>query len=247
MTNQVEVFQPQDSQPAPIVANQPVDMLQYAIQKDAAIDVIERLMALQEQTRQREAKAAFDRAISIAKSEIPVILKTQSVAFGDTKYKYEDLGQIATIVDPILSQHGLSYRFRTESDIKDKAIKVTCVVSHQLGYSEENSLTAANDSTGGKNAIQAIGSAQTYLQRYTLKAALGLASAKDDDARFQENKMETITEIQVNRINELISKTNSDIDQLCRAQKVQSVPEIAAKDFKSVERLLLMKFERGAK
>ena len=37
-------------------------------------------------------------------------------------------------------------------------------------------------STGpGRTAIQALGSTQTYLQRYTLKAALGLSASKDDD------------------------------------------------------------------
>lgn len=40
---------------------------------------------------------------------------------------------------------------------------------------------AAPDTGGAKNAIQARASAQTYLQRYTLKAITGLSEQDDDD------------------------------------------------------------------
>ena len=39
------------------------------------------------------------------------------------------------------------------------------------------------DQSGNKNGFQAIGSAVTYLQRYTLKSALGLSAEVDDDAQ----------------------------------------------------------------
>jgi hypothetical protein len=76
----------------------------------------------------------------------------------------------------------LSYRFRTETPINGPVI-VTCIVSHRDGYSEENSLSAGRDDTGNKNSLQAMGSAITYLQRYALKASLGLAAGIDDDGR----------------------------------------------------------------
>jgi hypothetical protein len=73
---------------------------------------------------------------------------------------------------------------------------VTCIIAHSAGYSEENSLSAPFDPSGNKNPLQAIGSAQTYLQRYTLKAALGLAAAKDDDAHsVQSNTADETGEI----------------------------------------------------
>ena len=46
-------------------------------------------------------------------------------------------------------------------------------------------MTALADKTGSKNAVQAIGSTVTYLQRYTLIGALGITTADDDmDARI---------------------------------------------------------------
>jgi hypothetical protein len=57
-----------------------------------------------------------------------------------------------------------------------------CIVEHRDGHSEDTSLTAQPDNSGKKNSIQAIGSTITYLQRYLLKLALGIAASKDDDA-----------------------------------------------------------------
>ena len=64
---------------------------------------------------------------------------------------------------------GRTARFRTAQ--QDGLVRVTCVMSHRDGYSEETSLQSGVDASGNKNSIQAIGSAITYLQRYTLKAA----------------------------------------------------------------------------
>jgi hypothetical protein len=123
-----------------------------------------------------------------AKAEIPVIRKNREVDFPSksggarTNYRYEDLAEIARTVDPILARHGLSYRFRTSSP-PNEPVTVICVIAHRSGHFEENTLSAGRDDSGNKNSIQAVGSTLTYLQRMTLKAALGLAAAEDDDAR----------------------------------------------------------------
>lgn len=156
----------------------PMAMLDRAVSQGANVETLDKLMGLQERWEANRARKAFDAAIAAAKAELPIIVKTQEKTGAGGNYRYEDLAAIARQVDPILAKHGLSYRFRTESN---GTVKVTCIVSHRDGHSEENSLSAAPDTSGSKNAIQAIGSAVTYLQRYSLKAALGLAASKDDD------------------------------------------------------------------
>ena len=98
------------------------------------------------------ARNAFNQAMASAKAEMPVIIKDQTVEFtskkGRTNYKYEDMATLARTVDPVLTRHGLSYRYRTTSD-KD-TMTVTCIVAHKDGHSEENSLTAPNDVSGNK-------------------------------------------------------------------------------------------------
>ena len=164
----------------------PMSMLAMAVQRGMDPDTIARLLALQKEWEANQGRKAFDEAMAAAKAEIPVIHKNREVDFtsakGRTNYRYEDLGEIARTVDPILAKYGLSYRFRTSSTPNEPVV-VTCIVAHRDGHSEENTLCAGRDDSGNKNSIQAIGSTLTYLQRMTLKAALGLAASTDDDGR----------------------------------------------------------------
>ena len=158
--------------PAPLT---PMEMLDRAVSNGAGMETLEKLMALQERWEKNNARRAFDEAIAQAKAEIPVIIKTRT---GHNEKKFADFASIARVVDPIITKHGLSYRFRTTQDDR---IHVTCVLSHRDGHSEETTLAGPPDATGNKNAIQAIGSTLTYLQRYSLTQALGLAASEDTD------------------------------------------------------------------
>ena len=60
-------------------------------------------------------------------------------------------------------------------------MSVTCRITHRMGHSEEVSMSAFKDDSGKKNAIQQVASAITYLQRYTLLAATGLATHEQQD------------------------------------------------------------------
>lgn len=205
MNNVVQI----DSQETLPAAATPMDMLQIAVEGGADIAVLEKLMALQERWEANQGRKAFDNAISAAKSELPTIIKTKEVDYVNNKgqrthYQYEDLASIAETVTPILSKHGLSYRYRTSQ--KSGIVSVTCIISHRDGYSEETTLSAGRDETGSKNNIQAVGSTLTYLQRMTLKAALGLAAAVDDDGSTTENG-EPINDDQIKALFALIKGT----------------------------------------
>jgi hypothetical protein len=166
---------------------QPMDLMERAIATGADPVVLEKLMMLHERWEASRAHKAYAAAIADAKAEFKKITKSRSVDFsttrGRTNYRFEDMNDIAGAIDEPLSKHGLSYRWRTVSDMQKSIHTVTCIISHRDGYSEENSLTAVSDNTGNKNNIQAVGSTVTYLQRYTLKSALGLTVSDDDDAR----------------------------------------------------------------
>ncbi|MDO1560385.1 ERF family protein [Brevundimonas sp. 2R-24] len=163
----------------------PMEMLNAAVSQGAGVDVLEKLLALQERWEAGQARKAFDAAVAAAKGEIPPIVKNREVDFttqkGRTNYRHESLDEIERVVAPILTRHGLSYRFRSKQG--EGRLTVTCILSHRDGYFEETDLSAGNDTSGNKNDIQAIGSTATYLQRYTLKLALGLSTTTDDDGR----------------------------------------------------------------
>lgn len=170
----------------------PLEVLMAAIEKGADPETIKSLMDLQDRYEKNTARKAFDSAIAAAKADIGVIEKNKHVGFeskdkskAPTDYYHEDLAGIAKVIDPILGRNGLSYRFRTRV-APNEPVTVTCIIAHRDGHFEENTLQAGADNTGNKNGIQAIGSTITYLQRYTLKAALGLAAGRDDDGAASE-------------------------------------------------------------
>lgn len=235
---------------APMAAEAtPMTMLATALERGANMDVLEKLMGLQERWEANEARKAFDAAIADAKAEIPPIVKARTVDYEvksgtRTTYRHEDLAGIAKIIDPILSKHGLSYRYRVTSNINEP-IRVTCIVAHRRGHSEETTLTAGADNTGSKNSIQAIGSTITYLQRYTLKAALGLAAAADDDgAAADRAPADLITPAQAA---ELEALAGDGLSKFLTYAKVESLAEIRADKFDRAKQVLLSKAKAGAK
>lgn len=214
----------------------PMQMAYQLIQNGADLGSVKEMLAMSKELAADQARRAFDNALSAAKAEIPPILKNRQVDFtsqkGRTNYRHEDLGEIARTVDPILAKHGLSYRFRTEQQ-EGGAVRVICIVAHRDGHAEENALTAGRDESGNKNNIQAVGSTITYLQRYTLKAALGLAASNDDDGKAVTvaEKGGAITEMQAANLRALIEEVGADIVKFCGYMGVEAIPDITVADF----------------
>ena len=233
--------------PATVINLTPMDMLERAVSSNAGVEVISKLMDLQDRWQASQARRSFDEAMAAAKAEIPVIMKNREVDFtsskGRTNYRHEDLAEIARTVDPILTKHGLSYRFRTTSQ-PNEPVSVTCVVSHRLGHSEENTLTAGRDESGNKNSIQAVGSTITYLQRYTLKAALGLAASDDDDGAASAGSPDTVSEEKLAQLVELAESVSADKAAFCKYMKIKSLSDLPAKDF---DRAVSALNKKGAK
>lgn len=204
----------------------PMDMLNRAVSSGADLDMIEKLMGLQERWETSQARKAFDEAIAAAKGEIPPIVRN---AKGHNEKRYADFAAIATVVDPILAKHGLSYRFRTS---QSERINVTCILSHKAGHYEETTLSGPADTSGSKNAIQAIGSTLTYLQRYSLVQALGLAAANDDDGKSGAGKP-TITQDQADELRDLLESSGKDRARFLKWAKVEKIEDIQADYFQS--------------
>lgn len=211
---------------AAVVPVTPMEMLNRAVAAGADIDVLEKLMNLQERWEASQARKAFDEAVAGAKAEIPPIARN---ATGHNSKRYADFSAIAKVVDPILGKHGLSYRYRTTQADK---ISVTCVLSHKAGHSEETTLTGPADGSGNKNAIQAIGSTLTYLQRYSLVQMLGLAAAADDDGKSSDGKP-LITQEQADNLHDLIEANGKSRSMFLRWAKVEKIEDIQAEYYQS--------------
>lgn len=214
-----------------VVSLTPMAMIARAVSEGATMDIVERLMALQErweviQARNEAnlARKLFDAAIAAAKAEIVPVVRN---ATGNNNKKYADFSAIARGVDPIISKFGLSYRFRT---VQGDRINVTCILSHKDGHTEETTLSGPPDTTGNKNAIQAIGSTLTYLQRYSLVQALGLAAANDDDGAKGGDGV-AITDEQAGAITKLALEVSADVPKFLTYMKAESISDIPANQY----------------
>lgn len=229
---------PAPAQGAAVVT--PMTMIDRVLATGVGIEKLDQLFTLQERWEKNEGRKAFDQAMADAKREIPVISKNRKVDFtsqkGRTHYQYEDLAEIARTVDPILGRHGLSYRYRVTSEI-GQPVTVTCIIAHRQGHSEETTLTAGRDDSGNKNSIQQVGSTLTYLQRMTLKAALGLAAAQDDDGKAS-GESGPISDEQYTQLVTLADDVGADKQKFCGVMKVASFAEIPASRFNEAVKLL---------
>lgn len=163
----------------PATANQG---MQLAI-RQGNVDALLKFFELQERIDAREARKAFDVAFAAFKAEAPKLTKTKPVSFDNGKniqYKYTPLDEIAEAVGSPLARHGLSYNWE-QAQLQDGVIAIACILRHAQGHSIQNTLSAKADPSGSKNAIQAIGSAVSYLRRYTLLGVLGMATGDDSD------------------------------------------------------------------
>lgn len=154
---------------------------------DPRVDVekLERLIAMQERILAANAKAEYYAAFAQMQGEIPTITETGAIKVGnEVRSRYATNEDIQDVLRPILQRHGFMLSFRTEFPDKT-TVKVIAVLAHRGGHAEQTEFISAADTSGSKNGIQALGSAQTYGQRYTTRALLNITSRergeRDDD------------------------------------------------------------------
>jgi len=210
----------------PAISKSPAELIAVAVESKADLQKLEGLLTLQERYEANQAKKAYHASMAEFKANPPQIDKDRKVKFdtskGRTEYKHATLANITDKIGPALSKYGLSVSWSTK---QNGNIMVTCKITHVLGHSEETTLSAAADTSGSKNPIQAIGSAITYLQRYTLLALTGLAAHDQDDDGVGINQS-SITEEERQGLNDWITKAGVKDADVLKLLKVESLDNI---------------------
>ena len=211
----------------------PMHMLQVALEKGSSLEQMQQLMDLQERWEANEARKAYVSAMSKFKADPPVITKNKHVYYktqkGVTEYDHASLDHISSAISKSMGSHGLSFRWDLS---QENIISVTCIITHSLGHEERVTLSASDDNSGGKNSIQAIGSTVSYLQRYTLLAATGLASMdkSDDDGR---GSVEYVSEEQIRNLIVALDESEFESSRWLKHFKLGSISEIQADSYES--------------
>lgn len=221
----------------------PMQMLQMVVQQGADPAKMSQMMDLADRWEKKQAEKSFIAAMAEFKVEAPSIIKSKSVGYAtkgtnasSVSYKHSTLADVCDGAVSQMAKYGFSHSWKLDQS-KSPLIKVTCVLTHRDGHSEERSLEAGPDTTGSKNSIQAVASTVTYLERYTLLAVLGLASKdQDDDARGAGEAPELLSEEQVANIKAMLTEINADMSKFLQWAQVSEISQILAKNYKAVVR-----------
>lgn len=166
------------------VATTAFELVAQAAARGASMEELKAFIDLQERLEANEARKAFTAAMAAFKRNAPSIYKDKNVSHSGISYDHATLGAVCDAVIAELAEHGISHDWDTDQP-DSGMIVVKCTLTHLLGHSKSTTLQAPPDNSGKKNGIQQIGSTVTYLQRYTLLGACGLATkdAQDNDGR----------------------------------------------------------------
>ena len=118
------------------------------------------------------------KALSLFQSEMKPLNK-DSTGYG---YKYVSLPSMIETITPVLAKHGLGFY----QPLDGKSVK-TIVFHTESGDVIESSIDIPEGvELKGMNTYQSLGSAISYLRRYSLASVLGLVIDEDNDASGEQ-------------------------------------------------------------
>ena len=127
-----------------------------------------------------EKKQSLKRSLAMFSFEVPTIHKGTK-GYG---YSYADLSQIFDVIKPLLNKHNLGFT----QLINDNKLE-TEVFHIETGESIKSVIDIPQGAQfKGMNEFQTLGSAITYLRRYSISAMLGLVTDVDNDASGEQTK-----------------------------------------------------------
>ncbi len=114
------------------------------------------------------------KALADFQQEVPPIFKG-TTGYG---YKYADWSEILKVINPLLAKHSLGF-----SQPLDGTSVKTIIFHTKTGETIEGTVQIPQGvQLKGMNDFQVLGSAITYLRRYSLSSLLGLVTDEDADA-----------------------------------------------------------------
>lgn len=154
--------------------------------------------------------------------EVPTIHKATQ-GFG---YTYADLTAIYKVINPLMKKNGLGFTQLLQDN------KMVTIVFHiESGETIESKTDIPmNVQLKGMNDFQVMGSAITYLRRYSLSSVLGLVTDKDTDAGGEQvskpkDERETLTNDRFEKAVEKIRNKQYTIEELKAKFKLNTAQE----------------------
>lgn len=185
-------------------------------------------------------------ALAAAQAEIQNPSKSAENPF--FKSRYADLAQVLSVVRPAFTKQHLSI-VQMPYTSENGQIGVTTLISHGSGQWMQGEV--ALPLQVNKNVAQDAGSAITYLRRYALAAACGVAQEDTDGNLGQKNigkvtNLKPISQSQATELTALITETDADLGAFLSFASSESIEQIPSASFSKVRDALVAKREKQA-
>jgi hypothetical protein len=175
------------------------------------VDVIERLVQMQERMEDRQAERDFASALRAAQAEVKQV---ERLGFVDlTKagerpkegaqrgYRFARDEDLDKMLRPIMDKYGFSI-FYDRAPRDGGGLVVTATLLHVGGHSKTSSFPLPIDTGPGRNNLQALGSTDSYAHRYLKEGFFSIVrKGRDDDGVAAGMKF--ITQIEADELREL--------------------------------------------
>lgn len=213
--------------------------------RDPSVDIerMERLLQMHERLVSKQSEAAYAEALARLQPKLPIIqergfIKNNSGAVQSRYALWED---IVGVITPLLASEGFSLSFRIAHP--DGKIEVTGVLAHQRGHSERTSILLPADTSGSKNAVQAVASSVSYGKRYTAGALLNLRTGELDDDAQSTGDVPCLSQEQVAQVLRRAQEANVSVDSLLEFWQVKALSEIPEFNFP----IIIQRLDKAAK
>lgn len=153
----------------------------------------------------------FNAAFVAALNELTDVVKDKKADAGSYNYAYADLAAATGAARVTLSKHGLAVA-QDANTAEDGMVAVTTRIYHTAGHVETFGPLTMPRGRGPQDT----GSAITYARRYSLMAALGLATEDDDGKAAQQAAEEAA---KPHPLNDRVSAAMADMKRLTDTAK----------------------------
>lgn len=147
------------------------------------VEKMERLMALFERIKAKEAAENYNVAMASVQAAIPAVYRDAQNS--STNSRYVRLESLHAAIVPVATQHGFSLSFGTADCPIAGHYRITCKVSNR-GHSESHQLDLPSDNLGpkglpNKTLVHGIGSSMSYGRRYLTLLIFNVPLTNEDD------------------------------------------------------------------
>lgn len=205
-----------------------------ALNPDIDVIKMQQLLDMQERIITKQAEIEFNQSMAALQPLLPAIHKSKK----GHNSNYAPYDEIDKVVRPLYTAHGFSISFDSKKD--GGVCTYYATVSHKAGHSKTAQIELPSDTSGSKNAIQAMGSAISYAKRYLICMLFNIVTTDEDT-----DGSDVVTHEQAVEIDLLINEVKADKPAFLKILGVDDVRNIPAASYQSA--IIMLKQKKGKK